>query len=246
MFRPSVCISVCTFCGCFLLLFSKGEAEIRDTHAGIFKKATTQQEVIQAERFGRKACEMAIQEKEFEKASGYYLSLGKIFYDRGNYLPGIAQALAGLRIIEQFKIDNDTLKFNYFSLLSASYSRLPMSDSATFWFTKANDWLKQQPLIAKKIPEDVCGHYLNQGLFYGWTGDFGRSTTYLQEALVLSKAVKNIRLESITYNYLGNSYFKQLNFRKANHYYRKALTGYRAGSADKCWGEIILGKNFEG
>ncbi|MCF0051599.1 CHAT domain-containing protein [Dyadobacter sp. LJ53] len=187
---------------------------------------------------------MAVREKEFEKASTYYLKLGKLFYDRGNYLPGIAQALAGLRVIEQFKVNNDTLKFNQFSLLSASYSRLPMSDSATFWFTKANDWLKQQPLIAKKIPADVCGHYLNQGLFYGWTGDFGRSTKYLQEALVLSKAVKNIRLESIAYNYLGNSYFRQKNFREADHYYRKALAGYRSGSTDKCWGEIILGNNL--
>jgi tetratricopeptide (TPR) repeat protein len=211
-----------------------------------FLMATRQEQVRKVESFGRKACSLAIRDKHFVNAAGYYLELGKLFYSRGDYLPGIAQARAGLSTILRFKISNDTLSFNHFSLLAALYSRLPMSDSATYWFTKCNDWLKQQPVFANKIPEDVCGHYMNQGLFYGWTGDFQRSNKYLQEALVLSKSIKNTRLEAIVYNYLGNSSFKARNFQEADYYYRKALTGYQPGSIDKAWGEIILGNNLRG
>ncbi|WP_162242729.1 CHAT domain-containing protein [Dyadobacter sp. Leaf189] len=203
-----------------------------------------EQTVGQVESYGRKACEIAIRQKHFQDAASYYLEIGKVLYNRGNYLPGIAQALTGLKVIDRFKIKNDTLKFKHFSLLAAFYSRLPMNDSATYWFTKSNDWLKQQPIVSKTIPAEVCGHYLNQALFHGWTGDFGRSTKYLHEALVLSKEAKSVRLESIVYNYLGNSYYKAENFIQADQYYRKALAGYKSGSLDNCWGEIILANNL--
>ncbi|WP_439559650.1 CHAT domain-containing protein [Dyadobacter sp.] len=203
-----------------------------------------EQTVGQVVSFGRKACATAIRQNNIQDAANYYLELGKVFYNRGNYLPGIAQALAGLRVIDRFRVQNDTLKFKHFSLLAAFYSRLPMHDSATYWFTRSSDWLKQQPIVSKTIPAEVCGHYLNQALFHSWTGDFGRSAKYLHEALVLSKEAKSIRLESIVYNYLGNSYYKAENFILADQYYRKALAGYKPGSLDKCWGEIILANNL--
>ncbi|WP_460970806.1 tetratricopeptide repeat protein, partial [Spirosoma migulaei] len=216
----------------------------------LFSQALKQNNTKQVVDLGQNFYRSAVQTKKWLKADFYathianvYCRVGTTHYKGGQYTLGITPTLLGLQWLARSRIGSDTLQFQLLSLAAACYGRIPLADSANYWFAQTGAYLSSSPKLRRTIPADVCGYYLSQSNFLNLTGDFQRAYDYLKIAIELARVTGNRRLVAIAYNYEGNYFFRLRQFGQAEAAYKKALHGYEDGSVDQCWGYIILGNN---
>lgn len=233
-----------------LLTVTTAKAQSVQLQEKLFNEALKQQKTKQIIDLGETFYRLAVQNNDGFNADYYanhvadaYCRMGTSHFKAGYYTLGITPALAGLLWLSRSQSEVDTIRFQLSSLVAACYGRIPLADSATYWYAQTNGYLSAHPQLRKSIPADICGYYLSHAYFLSRTGDSRRAFDYLQIASSLAKKTGNQRLLAITYNYTGNYFFQIRQFDQADVYYRKALLGYEAGTVDQCWGYVILGNN---
>lgn len=139
-----------------------------------------------------------------------------------NDLPGAnTKGRIVLKLIEKSPSPHFVSKFKVYSFLAANYVKQDREDSAVFFFQRGNELSGISHELTEKIPDYVCAHWGNQGVFYRDKANFIQSVNCINKAIQIVDQYRLKRYRPILLNNLANSYDLMGNSKKALTLYKQ-------------------------
>lgn len=121
------------------------------------------------------------------RAASLCVDLSSMAYRKSLFRPAADRCRSGLAHLQHVRQPPDTVLVKLYSSLGSIYKNLYQKDSALYYYRQADLLLSRRPAIEQQIPEYVLYHYNNQGKWFFQQGEYQKSLTYLNKALVVNR-----------------------------------------------------------
>ncbi|MEA5404389.1 CHAT domain-containing tetratricopeptide repeat protein [Arcicella sp. DC2W] len=126
-----------------------------------------------------------------------------------------------LRLLPNINKSNEKCIFKAYLNLATNYFMLYKSDSTDYFFSKANNLLRQSPNLTAEIPNYVANHWDHQGMFYARKANYTQAVHYIQKGLLVCKEYHLNQYELPFLNNLANTYDWMGDYQNAFLIYQK-------------------------